>query len=410
MKITAAMIRDAQPGWHPDERCPGLALLVKSTGRRVWCLDYRVNGRQRRLTLGRADVLLPGEAIKQAIKHRAAIDGGADPLALKEAARRAEEANITLTALFPRYLDEYAAVKKKPRSVAGDKWMFETVIKGSLGRLRVSDISDEDVARFHRKVSKSGTRGKPAPILANRAVALLSCVMSLAEKWKLRPNNSNPCQHVDKNTEHERHRFLSGEQLMALGKVLAESERAEPGTEEHEAPLMIAAIRLLLFTGCRKSEVLELRWSAVNFELGVLTLAESKTGAKVVTLNAPARQLLAGLPQTSEYVFPGKRAGKPLVGIGHVWERIRARAGLQGVRLHDLRHSFGSTAAGLGASLPIIGSLLGHSQAQTTARYAGVARDPRREAAEAVGKRLEGLLTPKPSKAVAIGAGRRGRR
>lgn len=267
MKITAAIIRDAQPGWHPDERCPGLALLVKPSGRRVWCLDYRVNGRQRRMTLGRADALPPDEVVKQARKHRVTIDGGADPLALKEAARRAEESNITLTAFFQRYLDEYATVKKKPRSVEGDRWMFDTAIKGPLGRLRVPDIDRADVARLHRKVTAAGSSGKPAPILANRAVALLSCMLTRAEAWGLRPPNSNPCRHVERNREQKRHRFLTSDQLVALGKVLAESERAEAGTEEHEAPMMIAAIRLLLFTGMRKSEVLELRWASVNAEL-----------------------------------------------------------------------------------------------------------------------------------------------
>jgi len=349
------------------------------------------------MTLGRAETLPADEAVKLARKHRVAIDGGRDPLAEKEAARRADAANVSLQTFFERWVDEYATAKKKPRSIADDRWMFENYVKTPLGRHRVPDLTQHDVGRLHRQIT-----AKPAPILANRVKALLSSMMTQAEKWGLRPPHSNPCRWVEANPERKTHRFLTSEQLGALGAALAQSERAAHGTREHESPTILAAVRFLLFTGCRKGEALGLRWDDVNLEAGVLDLPDSKTGRKLVTLNAPARQLLDALPHVSEFVFPGRRKGKPLVGIGHAWSRIRGRAGLPGVRLHDLRHSFGSAAAGLGASLPVIGALLGHSVPQTTARYAGLADDPRRVAAEAVGKQLAALLEPKAAAASVV--------
>jgi integrase len=406
MVTTKKQVAEAAVGWHSDPRCQGLALQVRPDGRRTWMLDYRVNGRQRRMVLGRADTLPADEAVRLARRHRVAIDQGRDPLAEKEAARRADAANVTLTVFFGRYMDEHAKVKKRERSIAEDRWMFETHIKGDLGRHRVPDITHHDAARLHRKLT-----ARPAPILANRVLALLSTMMSLAERWGVRPPRENPCRFVERNPEHKTHRFLTNEQLIALGKVLAETERCTDKTaEEYESPKMVAVIRLLLFTGSRRSEILTLRWADVNLEAGWLDLPTSKTGRKLVTLNAPARQVLAALPRESEFVFPGRR-GKPLMGIGPVWLRIRKRAGLDGVRLHDLRHSFASAAAGLGASLPVIGALLGHTVPQTTARYAGLADDPRRAAAEAVGKHLAVLLSPAENPAAVVPMRkRRGRR
>ena len=408
MEMTKKAIQAAAPGWYPDQRCQGLALWVKPAGRRVWVLDYRINGRQRRLTLGRADTLIADEAVKLARKHRVSIDNGRDPLAEREAARRADAANVTLTAFFARYEDEHAKPKKKARSAADDRTTFDRDIKPVLGQVRVPDLTAEQVGRLHRQIT-----ARPAPILANRALALLSTMLNLAERWGLRPVNSNPCRHIEKNRERKTHRFLSGEQLTALGKALAAAERAPKESEEHVTPVMLAAIRLLVFTGMRRGEVMNLKWEDVNLEAGVLDLGDSKTGRKLVTLNAPAVQLLDGLAKArrdgEQYVFPGRSPGKPLVGLPKVWRDLRKRAGLEAVRLHDLRHSYASTAAGLGASLPVIGALLGHTVPATTQRYAGLADDPRRQAAEAVGKRLASLLAA-PAEAESPVVPLRGRR
>jgi integrase len=386
---TKKQIAAATAGWYPDHRCQGFALWVKPTGRKVWVLDYRMHGRQRRVQIGRADTLPADHALKIARKYRVAIDHGRDPLAEKEAARREDAENVTLTVFFERWVDEYARQKLRPRTLAEDRQTFARDVKPVLGRFRVADITERDVARLHRVIT-----ARPAPVLANRVVARLGALMTTAERWGVRPPRSNPCRFVPRNREEKRHRFMTGEQLLALGTALAASERAPWGRDAYESPGLIAAIRLLLFTGCRRGEVLSLQWADVNLEAGVLDLPTSKTGRKTVLLNAPARQVLEGLPRTSAYVLPGRRANQPTTGLPRAWLRIRARAGIGPIRLHDLRHTFGSTGAGLGASLPVIGALLGHTVPATTQRYAGVQVDPRREANERIGERLAAQLSP----------------
>ncbi|HMR33091.1 MAG TPA: site-specific integrase [Geminicoccaceae bacterium] len=181
---------------------------------------------------------------------------------------------------------------------------------------------------------------------------------------------------------------LSPEETLKLGAVLAEAEG-----DGSEIPSAIAAIRLLVFTGCRMSEVLTLRWEHVDFGRSRLRLPDSKTGAKVVYLNTAARDVLTALPRDpSGWVVPGAKAGQHLVNLEKPWRRLRARAGLDDVRLHDLRHSFASVAAGLGGGLHMIGKPLGHSQAQTTHRYAHLAADAVKAASQRVADTLSGLM------------------
>ena len=191
---------------------------------------------------------------------------------------------------------------------------------------------------------------------------------------------------------------MSNDELAHLGEVLTEAEHT--GTE---LPSAIAAIRLLLFSGCRRSEILTLQWEHVDFERQCLRLQESKTGAKTVYLSPPALEVLTGTERQegNPYVIRGAKPGAHLVNLTKPWMRIRARAGLDDVRLHDLRHSFASVAVAGGLSLPLIGALLGHTQPQTTARYAHLAADPLRQATDLVGRRIAAAMEPtqgKPSR------------
>jgi integrase len=222
-------------------------------------------------------------------------------------------------------------------------------------------------------------------------------MLNLAERWGLRPDGSNPCRHVERYREAKRERFLSEAELGRLGAALAAGEQS--GAEE---PAVVAALRLLVFTGCRMGEVLNLRWADVDLERRCLNLADSKTGARTVTLNAPALEVLAGLERRSEWVIPGRDPRQPLVNLAKPWGRIRDAAKLEGVRVHDLRHSFASVAAGSGHSLLIIGGLLGHRQPTTTKRYAHLSDDPLRAASEAVGERIAAALAAKPPAPVAV--------
>jgi integrase len=227
------------------------------------------------------------------------------------------------------------------------------------------------------------------PGAANRALALFSKMANLAERWGWRPDGSNPCRHVDKYPEHRSERFLSDMEIARLAEALAESEQSST-----ESSSVIAAIRLLLFTGARLSEILTLRWEHVDFESQCLRLPDSKTGAKTIYLPAPALNILADLHRSDSnpYVIAGAKPGAHLVNLRKPWDRIRRRAGLQGVRLHDLRHSFASMAVAGGLSLPIIGALLGHTQPSTTARYAHLAADPLKQATDLIGQRIAAAM------------------
>jgi integrase len=213
--------------------------------------------------------------------------------------------------------------------------------------------------------------------------------MNLAEAWGLRPTGSNPCQGVERYREQRRQRFLSGAELAQVGEALAEAER-----EESAHPSGILALRLLLLTGARSGEILSLRWSEVNFERSCLELADSKTGQKTIPLGAAALELLSKAERMEDnpYVCFGDKPGRPLGGLTKIWYRIRRRAGLEDVRIHDLRHSFASVGAGSGLGLPIIGAVLGHTQAQTTSRYAHLAADPVQQAAERISEEIAARL------------------
>jgi len=182
-----------------------------------------------------------------------------------------------------------------------------------------------------------------------------------------------------------------------LGTVLGEAERTNT-----ETPAVVAAVRLLVFTGCRLSEILTLRWEQVDFDRGVLRLPETKTGAKTVYLNAPAREVLAALDRDAgnPYAIRGEREGAHLVNLEKPWRRIRARAGLADVRLHDLRHSFASVGVALNMGLPVIGALLGHTQAATTQRYAHLAGGPLRAASERIGETIAAAMNGKSGEVV----------
>ena len=199
--------------------------------------------------------------------------------------------------------------------------------------------------------------------------------------WGLVPEGCNPCQLAVKYPARKRERFLTDGEFTRLGTVLDEVE-ARGGAS---APA-VAAIRLLMLTGCRKSEILTLRWEDVALDEKELRLPDAKTGARVVPLSPLVVKLLSGLPRDrgNPWVIPGRKPGTHMRNINQAWKVIRARAGLEGVRIHDLRHSFASRALALGESLPMIGKLLGHSQIETTARYAHLARDSVQEATERI--------------------------
>ena len=218
------------------------------------------------------------------------------------------------------------------------------------------------------------------------SVALLSTIFAFAIQRRLRADN--PAHGIKRPPVRKMERFLSEQEFARLATALA----AEASASNTSYPS--AAIKLLLLTGCRRSEILNLLWQEVDFEHQCLRLPDSKTGAKIIYLNAPALAILGSLPKDTgnPYVIAGNRRDSRVVGIDKVWVRIRKNAGLEDVRLHDLRHSFASVGAVGGLSLPIIGALLGHKHAATTSRYAHLSADPIRAANEMIGARIAAAM------------------
>ena len=241
-----------------------------------------------------------------------------------------------------------------------------------LGKTPIEAVERAQVVELHQGLCE-------APAAANRAVRVLSTMYRLAGEWGMAPEGTNPCRAIARYPARRRERFLTDAEFTRLGRALDETEAGGSAS----APA-VAALRLLALTGCRKSEILSLRWEDVSLEEAELRLADSKTGARVVPLPPPAVELLGKLPRLSgnPWVIPGKKPGTHLRDVDNAWRIVRARAGLGGVRLHDLRHSYASRA--LGEGLPMIAKLLGHAHVETTARYAHLARDSVRESAERV--------------------------
>jgi integrase len=293
---------------------------------------------------------------------------------------QADAAAPTLAQFAARYIDEYAKPYKKPRTVEEDERNLRLHLIPALGKLKLKDVTPAHIAKFQ-------AAGKQRPTNANRCRALLSHLFKVAEVWGERAPGSNPCRYVGKFREYKRERFLSADELMRLADALEGAERKEP-------PSAIAAIRLLILTGCRLSEILSLRWEWIDFERGCLVLPDSKSGAKAVPLGAPALRALAKLPrhEGSPYVLPAERGDGHFVGIQKPWQRIRAGAALNDVRIHDLRHSFASIAVSGGASLYLVGKVLGHRQSRTTERYAHLKDDPLRAVADRTSERIAAMM------------------
>lgn len=268
--------------------------------------------------------------------------------------------------LGEQFLKEHATLRCKPSTAAEYRRSVELFINRKLGTRKAGDIERRDIAELYHDL-------RDTPYQANRTLGVLSKMFNLAEVWGIRPDGSNPCLHVKKYPERRRERFLSPKEYAALGKALREIEKE--GSETRSA---IHAVRLLMLTGCRLGEIMTLKWEHVELEARELRLPDSKTGAKVVHFGKAVAVMLGRIERIegNPWVITGRKEGARLTDLQHPWRRIRAKAGLPDVRIHDLRHSYASGALALGEGLPMIGKLLGHTQVQTTARYAHLANDP----------------------------------
>lgn len=375
-----------------DDSVRGFGLRISKAGVKSFVFQYRnQEGQSRRLTIGRFGDITPREAREAAEDYRAAVRRGQDPVREAAAVREAP----TFAEFTKRYLSDHAVPKKKARSVQEDKRILNTILLPALGTRKLFAITRKDVEKIHRKMADT-------PIYANRMLALASKMFALAEAWEERPPYSNPCRGIERYKENARKRYLTGEELARLGAAINEAQEDEDPEKRitrHHALLF----RLLLFTGCRLNEILTLKWEHVDLENGVLLLPDSKTGEKTVVLSAPALQLLREAPRVAgnPYVIAAAHRGPGRIpthasNISRVWDRVRTRAGLSNVHVHDLRHTFASVGAGRNLGLPLIGALLGHTQAQTTLRYAHLQTDPMRQAADLIASEIAAAMEKQP--------------
>lgn len=375
--IDAAEIRAAEYFLWDDD-IPGFGLRVLPSGRKGYVVQYRAGRRSRRISLGPSTVLTCEKARTRAITIVAAAKNGEDPAAQRDADRQA----VTVKELADRFDKEHVALRVKASTANGYRRLLERVIVPTLGRHRVTEVTRADIAKLHHDL-------RHIPYEANRCLEVISKMFSLAEMWGLRPDGTNPRKHIKKFPEEKRERFLSPAELKRVGEVLREME-----VERVELASAIAAVRLLVLTGCRLNEIMKLKWEYVDLAGKALRLPDSKTGAKVVHLGQPAVEILEAMErvENNPWVIVGTKLGAPLTDLQPFWQRVRARAGLKDARIHDLRHTFASTAVAAGQGLPMIGKLLGHTQVQTTARYAHLAADPIKDAADVVASNIAASL------------------
>ena len=388
-----------------DSQVRGFGVRVMPSGVKTFILEYRPNGggravAKRRLKIGRFGSLTVDEAREKAKRAHARVELGADPCAEKAEQRAA----VTVGGLIDAFIAEHVEPKCKGGTAEAHKIALEK-LRAAYGGLKAESLTRPQLASLHAKM-------RSHPYAANRFLAVISKAFNWAGRRGLVPEAHNPASRIERYRETQRERFLNTSELARLGEVLRQGEtiglpwtidaskpnakHAPKESNRHRIldPHATAAIRLLILTGARLREILHVKWDEVDFERGVILLPASKTGKKTIYLSAAALEIFAGLPRIvgNPYVFPGGVEAKPRVDLKKPWAAVAEAAKLEGVRIHDLRHSFASFGAGASMGLPIIGKLLGHTQPATTARYAHLDADPMRRAVETIGATIAGAM------------------
>ena len=417
-RLSETLVRKALPPaqgqamiW--DAEVKGFGLRVTPGGAKSFVLDYRAEGRQRRITIGAHPDWTVAAAREAAKTMKRDVDHGHDPMGERQAQREAP----TVQELWERYEREHLP-QKSARSQVDERIMWQKIILPRFGKMKLASITHDDVDALHRDI----TTIRGTPVRANRTVEVLRKAFNLAIRWRWREDN--PASGVRRNPEEKRNRYLNKGEIAALARAL----------NDHSESMSANAIKLLMLTGARRGEVLSATWEMFDLENGVWTKPSAHTKQRKlhrVPLSGPALQLLKDMNAAAKakaeadgtplnpFVFPGAD-GKPLTDIKRTWVSVCRKAGLATqaekkgrdgkpmkgkdgkptmvwqptVRIHDIRHSFASILVSAGASLPLIGQMLGHTQVQTTQRYAHLFDDPLRKAAETVGAYV--LAAPEP--------------
>lgn len=380
-KLTKRVIDAAKPTatdlmiWDTEVR--GFGFKLTPTGHRSFVYMYRgPDGKQRKPTIGRYGDLTVDQAREQARKLAYQVSTGRDPSLERQQKRSAPK----LSELCERFLEEHVRPKNGAKTAKDTEAIIRRIVVPKLGNFRVEDLTRADVAKFHGSLQKT-------PYLGNRCLAMLSKMLNLAEVWGLRPEGTNPCRRVEKFPEEPKNRYLSGDEVGRLAEVL--------DRHESSSPYLVAAIRLLLLTGLRQSEVRTLQWSFIDLDAGRIHLPKTKTGQHAIPITAPVHATLMAIPRVSgnPWVIVGRGPDAPHQDMQPFWQKVRREAGLEDVRLHDLRHSFASFALAGGTSLAVIGKLMGHKNQSTTARYAHLSDDVVRVGAAKTADHIGSLLS-----------------
>ncbi len=399
-----------------DGKMPGFGVRVRPTGAMSYIVVYRAgSGRGapvRRYTIAGVGKVAPENARSRAQALLGSVAHGHDPAGEKITQR----GTPTIAELADRFLAEHVEPKRKPGTIAFYRHILDRIVRPELGTAKVDKVTRAQIAKLHSKLRRT-------PFQANRVLAVVGSMYGFAGRIGVVPEGTNPTRKIEKFREDRRERFLSTEELERLGAALRKAETTGikwnvdgtkatskhiPKKNQHTiiGPHAAAALRLLLFTGCRLREILHLKWEHVDFERGLLFLPESKTGKKTVILNAPALAVLSTLSRFGPFIVAGDDPERPRTDLKRPWAMVTREASLEGLRIHDLRHTYASFGAGGGLGLPIIGKLLGHTQSATTMRYAHLDNDPLRRASESIAGRIAAALDGKSGDVMRLRSGR----
>lgn len=377
-RLTKAVLKGLEPSGKTtflwDEGLAGFGVRIAAGGKAAFVVQYREARGTKRVTLGAVDVVNLDRARARAQEILAAVALRQDPFPAEKG-----------TPTFGKVADDFlaqAAAKSAPRTHADYVAIVDRMVRPTFEARPIGEITRADVEKWHEGM-------RSIPRRANYALTIVVAIFGFAVRRGIIGHHEHPALGIRKYVENKRDRYLTLEELARFGAALADLEGRGA-----VSPWAAAAIRLLVLTGARSGEVLALQWAHVDLPAGALRLPTSKTGAKVIVLSNAAQDVLRGVPKIegTPWVIAGRRHGEAMTSLQRPFGEVCKAAGITGLRIHDLRHSAASIATSAGVGLPVVGKVLGQSQAYTTQRYSHVHDTAERAAVELIAAAAAPLL------------------